>query len=169
MKYDFSSCNPKGSAGQYISIIRDNLKNNDAKDFLLKHGIYCELFDDCIDKDKDIDRLHQLSILSIEVFNHPYYIKFRESLLITTLIENITYFDAVAWEQSNVEWKRRDARVLSHCNLSMFLAVLIIEIGVSEAKLVSNLIRERLHAYSLFDKDNAYYGKKHNLNLTPND
>ena len=160
-KPDFSSCNPNGPGSQYVSAVRDALQNIQARDFLLKHGQYVELFDDIIDikDDKDTERLMLFSRLAIEVQNHPYYVKYRENLLPILLLENLTYYDAVKWEQSNSEWKRRDARVLSHFSINVLYAVLIIEVGFDNALAVSNTIREHLHSWSLFNKPGAYYSK----------
>lgn len=158
MPIDFSKCNPKGKPIEYFRTVQQGLVNEQARDFMFKYLVYTELVDDLVDGGVgDIEKVKLMTQYNIEVFNHPYYVKYRESLLMIEMLANITFFDTVEWERSNSEWKRRDARCLNHFTINMVLAILLIEIGMTETRLVSNVLRERIHSYSLFEKEGCYY------------
>jgi hypothetical protein len=116
-----------------------------AFDWLTKYLEYVQVVDDCVDEPKDSNSVRDLTKLASLVFNHNYWVQYRANLLLLERITHCTYFDAVIWEQANEEWKRRDARVLTHCGLNMLYAVILIEFGEDKLAEVSLKHREFAH------------------------
>lgn len=119
--------------------------------FVRMYANYCELIDDMVDEQKSIESVHKVTQYAAVLFNCDYWKKWGHALYLVDRINHHTYFDAVEWEKSDEEWKRRDARVLSHCGYNMLFAVILIEFN--EAILDKISLRFRTHAHENHIKD----------------
>ena len=119
--------------------------------FLKLYGDYGELVDDQVDESKDINRTQEIDRLKMELSVNPYFLKNYTALWIVERLVHNTFFDSVKWEKSNSEWKRRDAKALSHCGYMMLFAVILIEFGMEELNKFSLRFREHAHLKHLND------------------
>jgi len=117
----------------------------EAYEFLVLYGEYGELVDDLVDEVVLPEMVEKTARLVHAVNNHTYWIKWKHVLHIVERLIHNTYFDSVKWESANEEWKRRDAKVLSHCGYNMLFAVILIEFG--EETLAKYSLRFREHAH----------------------
>jgi hypothetical protein len=135
--------------------IFDLLKNNpDAIAFLRVYSERGELIDDIVDEEKDIDKINQASYLSSLMFSSNYWIQNCDQLMLIEGIVNCLYFASTKWETAEEAWKRRDAKVISHCGYYMMFAVLLLE--TKNVVLVRELaleFMERCHLQHLNDLD----------------
>jgi len=140
---------PKGAVEEILT----KLTNEQAKNFILTYIYYIEYADDLVDGES-IDRLlavKNFTSLAIQVFNHPYYVRYREALCMVEVNNNINYFTSVSWEKSNASWKRRDAKMLARSGIEMIFAVLVVELGIEQARPLCEELREIVHLYHYSD------------------
>jgi len=126
--------------------------NQDAVRFILAYGEYIEHIDDLVDEEKDNNRNRKLLEYSSMVFNSNYWCKYRSQLYLLERMIHNTYFDSVTWETSTDEWKRRDAKCLSHCGYMMLFAVVLIECGEEALNGFTLRFREHAHLRHINDK-----------------
>lgn len=122
----------------------------EAMSFLELYGNYGEMIDDLVDQDKPVD-IQKVDSLRLQLTQHPYWQKWNHCLFLVERLIHNTYFDSTKWEKSNAEWKRRDARCLSHCGYNMLFAVIIIEFGMDKLNEFSLRFREHAHLRHLND------------------
>lgn len=133
---------PKDPVQERIRVIfKDNLL---AFNFLCKYIEYIHCIDDCDDEAKDLKRNAKLTRLAFEVFNHDYWTKWRQSLMIVERLIHNAYRDSVIWEQESI-WKRRDAKVLNQRGYDMLFAIILIEFGEDKLEEFSLQFREYSH------------------------
>ena len=120
-------------------------ERTEAYEFLRLYGEYGEMIDDIVDEEKNLDTIEKAARLVNAVNNCSYWRKYQHSLMLVERLVHNTYFDSVKWEKSNSEWKRRDAKCLSHCGYNMLFAVILIEFG--EETLSKFSLRFRTHAH----------------------
>lgn len=116
-----------------------------AREFLSLYDMYCNAIDDQIDEPKNDKLTRLISTLSAQIFNCDYWQQYNKALFLLERVIHNTYFDSTIWEKSEEQWKRVDARVMSHVALHMILAVIIIEYGEEIASKYSLRLREYAH------------------------
>lgn len=123
----------------------------DAAEFIHMYGTYCEVMDDLVDEEPSVDRIELSGRLRMQLSGCAYWQKHVAHLwLVERLIHN-TYFDSVRWEKSDEEWKRRDAKVLSHAAYNMLFSVILLEFGYEKLAEISLRFREHAHLRHLND------------------
>ena len=121
-------------------------KNEEALLFIASYAKYVEIVDDMVDEEHNKDRVEQLTDMSAKLFNSNYWTANRERLYLVEKLIHIFYFASTEWETSHEDWKRRDARAISHFGYSMLFAVLLLE--TNDTKLVQSIavrFMERCH------------------------
>ena len=126
--------------------------NNEPREFLFLYAQYCELIDDLVDEEKNIDRIRQAFLVAGKVFNCNYWLKWRHCLFLVDRLAHNTYFDSVTWETSDEEWRRQHAKVYSHAAINMTLSVILIEFGDDKLKELSPRLRELCYDLHKGDK-----------------
>lgn len=125
---------------EIIEMFKDK---QEALSFLSKYVLYIHAVDDCIDE--GIQHVKNTTQLAFEVFNHSYWLKWRQSFaLVERLIHN-AYFDSLKWEKSGEKWKERDAKVLNQRGYDMLFAIILIEFGEEKLSEFSYKFREFSH------------------------
>ena len=120
--------------------------------FLRDYVTYCHLVDDMVDETKDIDRIRRCTTYATCLYSSDYWARNRQTLYAVDRITHNQYFDAVTWEHSEEEWKRRDARALNHCGYNMLFAVILLEFGEDAMNQWSIKYREYSHLKHKDDK-----------------
>jgi hypothetical protein len=117
------------SAGQIDKDIDELFKDKqDAAFFLKLYGTYCSLIDDIIDENDNKRFIQRAFWMASEVYNCPYWNRYKHNLYPIDKIIQAEYFDSVVWENKENElWKREWAKVASHCFMLMANAVLMLE------------------------------------------
>lgn len=123
----------------------------EAVHFLKLYGDYCEIMDDIVDEEKVLLNIDRAGQLRMEISGTPYFQKHQYILWIVERLIHSTYFDSAKWEHATEEWKRRDAKCLSHCAYNMLFAVIIIEFGYDKLRELSLRFREHAHSRHLHD------------------
>ena len=127
-------------------------EKQEAWDFLKLSNAYFEVVDDLIDEPKDVELIKRCTALAGLFYNHTYWIKHRTTLWIVERLIRCQYLDSVQWEKSEEEWKRRDAKVLSHASVNLVFTVVLIEFGQNVLDDFSSEFRENAHKLHLGDK-----------------
>ena len=123
----------------------------DVLHFLYLYGEYCECMDDLVDEGNSPERVDKSGQLRMELGQTTYWLKHSHYLwLVERLIHN-TYFDTVKWEGAEEEWKRRDAKALSHCAYNMLFSVILLEFGYDKLRELSERFRTHAHERHLHD------------------
>lgn len=117
----------------------------DAWQFLLMYLEYVHIIDDCVDEEKSVDRIEQLTKFAAIVFNSVYWRKWGTQLYITERLTHNVYFDSVVWENAEEAWKIRDSKVMNQRGYDMLFAVILIEFGEEELKKWSLKFRDYSH------------------------
>ena len=141
---------------QHLEIFENELRElfkdrKEALEFLLLFAGYGAVIDDLIDEEKTTQRIKTCCWLASEVFNCPYWNKYKGQLYILDKIVHNQYFDSVLWEKEPEEWKRQHAKVYSHAGMMMTLAVILIEFGEETMQKYSLKLRE--YAFLKHQKD----------------
>jgi hypothetical protein len=118
---------------------------DEAMEFIVHYGQYIETVDDMIDEPFTEDRVRLLTAQAATVFNLAYWKKWSYALYAVERLIHNTYFDSVKWQKAEEEWKRRDAKCMSHAGYNMLFAIILLEFG--EAKLEELSLRFRHHAH----------------------
>jgi hypothetical protein len=127
-------------------------ERKEALAFLKNYVDYIHAVDDLVDEPKDTNAIRHCSTLAAVVFSSDYWVRNKNYLYIVDRLTHNTYFDAVIWEHSPEEWKRRDARALNHCGYNMLFAVVLIEFGEVVLQKFSIKFREYSHLKHINDK-----------------
>ena len=123
-----------------------------AYEFLKLYGEHGELVDDLVDEIVTPELVEKESRLAHAVSNCEYWRTWqRELYLVSRLVHN-QFFDSVKWESAQEEWKRRDAKALSHCGYNMLFSVILIEFGEETLMKFSLRFREHAHLRHINDK-----------------
>jgi hypothetical protein len=123
----------------------------EAVQFIHLYGEYCELMDDLVDEEKNIERIEKAGRLRMDISVHPYWLKWCGQLAIVERLIHNQYFDMVIWEQADEIWKRRDARALNHCAYLMLFSIILIEFGDETLKKFSLRFRNHAHERHIND------------------
>lgn len=123
-----------------------------ACEFVNAYVQYIEVVDDLVDEEKDTANVRKCVEMSAKVFNCNYWKQYGANLILLDRVIARTYFDSAVWEKSSEEWKRRDAKCLSHSGYLMLFAVIIIEFGEDKLNEFSLEIREYAHMKHINDK-----------------
>lgn len=121
-----------------------------ALSFLGKCIQYYHAIDDVVDEGNQ--HIQVTTRLAFEVFNHAYWIQWRQSLTIVERLIHNAFYDSTVWESSTEEWKKRDAKVLNQRGYDMLFAVILIEFGEDTLDKFSNKFREFSHVNQGHDK-----------------
>lgn len=122
----------------------------DAAEFVLRYRDYIHGVDDIVDGDiTNAEDILKVTALASEIFSSDFYVNHRQFLYPLEIMINNTYADAVEWERSNVEWKERDAMVLRHTGIDMFLFVIRLMCGREAMRKISSKFREQCHEYHM--------------------
>ena len=80
-------------------------------------------------------------VATLDLYNHPFYLRYRERL--NPIILSCTYAsaDSVAWEKSDVPWRRQFADWARHAGAEMVLAVAGIVGGYVHMRAISLELR----------------------------
>lgn len=119
--------------------------NPSAFSFVCKYIEYIHLIDDVVDEEKNTETVLRMTQKAFEVFNHDYWLKWRQSLLIVERLVHNVYRDSTNWENSPEEWKKRDAKVMNQRGYDVLFAVILIEFGEDKLNEFSLLFREYSH------------------------
>ncbi len=122
-----------------------------ALDFLRLYAEHCALVDDLVDEPGNPTTVEKAARLAYAVNNCAYWLKYRHCLYLVDRVIHNTYFDSVKWESASEEWKRRDAKCMSHCAINMILAVMVLEFG--EELMQHYSIRLREYAFERHKED----------------
>jgi hypothetical protein len=125
--------------------------HEEAWDFLKISCEYYEHIDDLVDEEVTTVDVKETTSLAACTYNHPYWRKHGAMLYLVDRIIHCQYFDSAMWESSEEEWKRRDAKALSHAGINMVFAVILLEFGQDTLDKFSLKFRE--HAHLLHIKD----------------
>lgn len=107
---------------------RITLGNKEAQDFLRCYGAYIHLVDDCIDEKLEPEIKLEAFVCARDVYTHPFLLK-NPSLKMVDVCCTNAFADSVAWEKSDVEWKRQWSDHYRHFGSEMALAVAYIVAG----------------------------------------
>lgn len=127
------------------------LEKSEAVQFLHLYGTHCELIDDLVDEKTTPELVDKLGQLRMDIDACPFWNKHKTYLFLVERLIHNTYFDSVKWEKSEDEWKRRDAKALSHVAYNMLFAVIIIEFGYETLEKYSIRFREHAHKRHIND------------------
>lgn len=129
----------------------------DAQIFIINYVDYIELIDDLVDKDEKI-LVDKITERSLKLFSCNYWHKNSQYLRLIEQITHIIYFNSVNWENSNIAWKRREAKAMSHFGYLMPLAIFLFE--TNNYELTSKLalqLQERSHLTHMEDLTQKEY------------
>lgn len=129
-----------------------NKLSEDAQRFLYGFGKYVGAIDDLIDEPNNPELVDKTTALAAKLFTSNFWSKYGRELLVVEQLVHVIYFAQLPWETAQESWKRRDARVLSHCGYYMIIAVLLVE--TNDTELAKNFARELMeinHAEHLED------------------
>lgn len=89
-------------------------------DFMNRWQAYVHAIDDIEDGEltHPEERLGTF-IGALELYTHPFFLRYMAELKPVILLVTSDYADAVAWEKSKTEWKRREADTLRHSGAAM--------------------------------------------------
>jgi len=107
--------------------------SEDAIRFLHGYGNYVALIDDLIDEPNNPERVSKTTAAASKLFSSNFWTKYSYELRVIEQLVHVIYFSSLEWEKSSEAWKRRDARVLSHCGYHLIIAVFILETGDMDA------------------------------------
>lgn len=144
--------NPEFVDKSLLVEINELLHNKpDAIEFLnlcIENG---EIIDDIIDEGFTPELLEKQLRLHDAVNNCNYWMQHKQYLWVIGRLIHNTYFDSVKWESSTEEWKRIEAKCMSHCGYMMLMAVILIECGEEVLNKYSLRIREHAHMKHCMD------------------
>ena len=123
----------------------------EAHEFLCLYGNYGEVMDDLVDDPGNTSDVIKADALSIQISQCSYWQKHQSYLWAVRWLIHNTYFDSVKWESAEEEWKRRDAKALSHAGYNMLFAVILIEFGIDKLNEISLRFREHAHKRHIND------------------
>lgn len=117
----------------------------DACSFILNYGEYVEAIDDIIDEEKNPELILKTFNLAMQLFSSPFWIKYHQQLMLVDTLINNQYADSVEWEKSNEQWKKDDAKCMSHVGYDMFFAVVCLVAGRDALRSISSKFRHWAH------------------------
>ena len=125
---------------------RLTLGNKEAQKFLSDFGKYIHLVDDNIDEPVDFEVRILTFGLAIEVYTSPFFLRNMAALKQIAINCNNAYCDTVAWEKSEVPWKKQFSDHYRHFGCEMGLAVAYIVGGQEHMRSVSLELRTSVWA-----------------------
>lgn len=114
---------------QEAFIERITLGNKEAHDFLQQYGAFINIIDDVVDEKTDVETRLETMVLAREVYTHPFFLKHFAALKQIDVNTTNAYADSVAFERSDVEWKKQWSDHYRHFGSEMALAVAYIVAG----------------------------------------
>lgn len=126
--------------------------HEDAWEYLKLSCEYYEMVDDEMDEEHDPERIRKLASLAACVYNTNYWRKHGAMLYLVDRIIHCQYFDSAIWEHADEDWKKKDAKALSHAAVNMVFAVILLEFGQDTLDKFSLKFREHAHLLHLQDK-----------------
>lgn len=119
----------------------------DAAQFVIAYRNYIHAVDDIIDEPskRTAEFIMEISSRASILFTLPFWLEHGPKLIVLDQMINNTFADSVIWENSDVEWQKRDAMVLRHCGIDMFLAVIFICFGRDKMREISLDFRKQAH------------------------
>ena len=134
-----------------IDIIFKERLSDEAQQFILSYVSYLEVIDDSIDND-DSSLVDIITEKALKLFSSNYWTKNSIYLRIIEQITHVIYFNSVEWEKSNVAWKRRDAKAMSHFGYLMPLAIFLLETkNLNLTRELALKLQERSHLAHMED------------------
>ncbi len=122
----------------------------DCADFLVAYGHYVELYDDFIDRDKEVITIHDVHAAATNLYSLPYWRANAHRLYALEKAIHCIFRTSVLWEDSSEEWKIRDAKALSHIGYAMLIGVLSLE-NPSSLNSIAPKLMEHCHKAHLGD------------------
>lgn len=132
------------------------LKNYpEACEFVNNYRDYIHGIDDIVDGDiKDSESILRIFSLGSRLFSSDFYHRYRQYLYPIEVLINNTYADSCLWEKDDINWKRRDAGVLRHTGIDMFLFVVFIIAGRDKMREISEKFRTQCHEFHMTKEEN---------------
>lgn len=136
--------------------------NKSAVDYLLLWVKYTDEVDNLVDTMQDgrpimsKEHILRIFVMAIQVYNHPFYVQFRECLSMVAMLVTNTYTDSVLWERSPIESRRKMADVIRFCGNDMIFAVSTICGGYDHTRKLSQCIRDGDWKYHHDEEGNPY-------------
>ena len=120
--------------------------------FVWAYCDYIHAIDDIIDeKITDPERLLRVFAQGAALFSSRFYREYGDQLYLIEALINNDYADSVAWEKSDVKWKRENADVLRHSGSLMLYAIIFLLKGRDALRSISAKVRE--HNYIKHHKE----------------
>lgn len=147
------SGNPNWKDKQLLTELAELFKEKpEAVEYLYLFGQLCEVADDLVDGDISIpEGVEKIGLLRQQLSVCPYWTKNYQHFWMTERLVHHQYMNMVQWEHSTEEWKRRDARALSHCAYNILFGVILFEFGDQVLAKFADRIRTHAHELHLND------------------
>ena len=147
--------NPNFEDKELLKEIAELFKDRpEAIQYLYLFGQLCEVADDMVDGDITVrEGVEKVGLLRQQLSVCPYWLSNWQHLWMTERLIHHQYMNMVQWERSSEEWKRRDARALSHCAYNMFFAVVMLEFGDDALAKIADRFRTHAHLLHLNDPE----------------
>jgi hypothetical protein len=115
--------------------------------FITAYRDYVHAIDDLIDATlrPDSEQILKTFAQASTLFTLPFWNQYGTLLIVTEKLVNNTYADSVLWENSPLDWQRRDASVLRHAGVDMFFAVVALILGGDKLREISADFRTQCH------------------------
>lgn len=120
-------------------------------EFLSAYQDYIHSVDDMIDEGFTPELLGKINNYAVICFSTTFWRKHCSELFLVEQLINNQYYDSVMWEHSNEEWKRKDAKCLSHSGYNMFFGIIYLFFGREKLREYSIKFREQTHLKHLND------------------
>lgn len=130
---------------EIIDIYSDACMGNaDAMAFMLSFHAYCHLIDDVVDGDveRSDENLFKILMHANALYSTPFYLSNAWRLQPVIASITSTYADSVAWEKSDVKWKRDVADIIRMCGNDMITTIAWIVGGWPHMRSISLRLRE---------------------------
>lgn len=116
--------------------------DEEAASFLRSWRGYVHDIDDIIDEKVSNEFIIATFMQAVFLYSHPFYLKHLDAL--RQIVVNCTnaYADTVAWEKSEVTWKKNFSDHYRHFGAEMVIAVASICGGYVHAREISLVLRE---------------------------
>lgn len=135
------------------SLILSHDEGQDILEFLSFYQDYIHAVDDLIDEKFCPELLGKVNSFACVCFSSNLWRKHCDKLFFVEQLINNQYYDSVLWEQKeNAEWKRKDAKALSHAGYNMLFAIIYHFFGREKLREFSSRFREKTHLKHLLDE-----------------
>jgi hypothetical protein len=118
----------------------------EAFNFIVSYSMFLEVLDDHIDADKpNTPTIETVVNMHTTIMSSNYWRANADKLYLVDQLIHLIYGVSNIWMTSTDDWKRIDARCLSHCGYFMRLAIILNERGMETARAFAPDFMERLH------------------------